>query len=170
MLCTESVLRETIILEVKNPMTNLLQDPHIVIYDNLFFGLSLGKSDIRMIMESKWIIEESVLVRQVYKDRLAQLRSILPYYSSNALKEISSKTQSFIENSGLFIQFINYSDLTNRELIGLGLRITSDSKIPLQVFGASSEDRVQKTMFLLSRGLLKSLFHWIEYKDIEITF
>ncbi|MHA1978265.1 MAG: hypothetical protein ACW98F_05355 [Candidatus Hodarchaeales archaeon] len=151
-------------------MTNLLQDPHIVIYDNLFFGLSLGKVDINMVMESEWIIEESVIVRQVYKDRLAQLESILPYYTTNALLlRTKNEIKSFIENSGLLVQFINYSDSTNRELIGLGLRIISESNISLQSFGASSEDRVQKIMFLLSRGLLKSLFHMIEYKNIEMT-
>ncbi len=150
-------------------MTTLLQDPHLVIYDNLFFGLSLGKYDIKLINESEWIIEEFVLVRQLYKDRLPQLELLLPYYTIKAYTMIStSENKKFLESSGLFIQFINYSDLTNRELIGLGLRITSNSKITLQTFGASSEDRIQKIMFLLSRGLLKSLFHRIEHEDIEI--
>ncbi|MHA1994476.1 MAG: hypothetical protein ACW97Z_08060 [Candidatus Hodarchaeales archaeon] len=150
-------------------MTNLLQDPHIVIYDNLFFGLSLGKFDIIMITETYWTIEEFVIVRQVYKEGAAQLEAILPYYSGKASNMISrSDLRSFIENSGLFIQFINYSDLANRQLIGLGVRIISENKITLQAFGASSEDRIQKVMFLLSRGLLKSRFHRIEFEDIEI--
>jgi hypothetical protein len=123
-----------------------------------------------MINEVYWIIEEFVLVRQIYKDGATHLDDILAYYLGKASRLISrSEHRKFLKNCGLIIQFINYSDLANRQLIGLGLRIISESKITLQAFDASSEGRIQKAMFLLSRGLLKSRFHRIEFENIEIV-
>ncbi len=149
-------------------MTTMLQDPHILIYDNLFFRLSLGKCDIRIFKESEWFTEEYVLVRPVYQNRLVLLKDILSSSSDRLKRSISKENGNFIEKSGQFIQFINYSDITNRELIGLGLRITSNSKISPQILETLMEDRIQKIMFLLSRGMLKSQYHRIDYLDIEI--
>jgi hypothetical protein len=150
-------------------MTNILQDPHLVIYDNLFFGLSLGKTDIYLLSESNWISEESVVLRQIYTDRLHELKRILPYHFKvqNGMSAVS-KNCHFIKHDGLFFQFIVYSDVTSRKLVGLSIKVTCKSKNVLEKFGKSSEDRLQKIMFLLSRGLLKSYFHRIEYLEVDL--
>ncbi len=150
-------------------MTDLLHDPHLVIYDNLFFGLSLGKTDIYLINESGWISEESVVVRPIFLDRLNELEKILPYHfkTQGGVSSIK-KNHLFIKNEGLFIQYIIYSNSTSQKLVGLGIRVTAKSRTILQTFGRSSEDRLQKIMFLLSRGLLKSNFHRIKYLEVEI--
>jgi len=150
-------------------MPNLIQDPLIVIYDNLFFGLSLGKFDLMLIREARWVIEEFILVRQVYKDGVDQLETVLPYISAKVSNMISNTNfKRFIENQGIFIQFLNYSGLIDQKLIGLGIRIISETKENLQALGVSPEDRIQKVMFLLSRGLLKSRLHRIEFENIML--
>ena len=61
-----------------------------------------------------------------------------------------------------------YSDLNSNEILGLGLRIRALDRLTLAFLGDSSENRIQKIMFLLSRGLIKSSFHQINQKAIVL--
>jgi len=149
-------------------MTNLLQDPSVVIYDKLFFGLSLGNYDLQISTESG-LIEEFLIVREKYYYQLLRLKSILPTHMKKAYYESAFEShKQFLQSNGIIIDFITYSNLKNNELIGLSLRVITNDKFTLTFLGTSSETRVQKIMFLLSRGLLKSSFHQINQKSIVI--
>jgi len=149
-------------------MTNILQDPSVVIYDKLFFGLSLGKYDLHISIESG-LLEEFLIVREKYNNKLGLIESILPNYMKKAYYEASYESQKqFLQSSGLIIDFITYSNPKNNEIIALGLRIITNDRFALTFLGTSSENRIQKIMFLLSRGLLTSSFHQINHQSIVI--
>jgi hypothetical protein len=145
-------------------LASISQDPLAVIYDNLFFGLLVGRYDIHLITQrSEQLIEDFVIVRQIYRDKTLKIKMALKNQNNNHLKEKYDRTPDLI------IHYITYSSTKNGDFIGLGVRIFPRDKTTLGVFGDSSEMRIQKTMFLLSRGLLGSLFHTIEQRDIELT-
>jgi len=149
-------------------MTNLLQDPSVVIYDKLFFGLTLGKYDLHIRTESG-LIEEFIIVREKYYSKLYLLERILPNHVNRAIHEASHESQNqFLKSNGLIIDFITYANSKNNEMIGLSLRVLTKDKITITFLGTSSENRIQKIMFLLSRGLLKSPFHWIKQRSVLI--
>ncbi|MHA1236790.1 MAG: hypothetical protein ACTSQ9_03905 [Candidatus Hodarchaeales archaeon] len=149
-------------------MTNLLQDPSVVIYDKLFFGLTLGKYDLHISTESG-LLEEFLIVREKHYCDLSLFERILPYHLQKAFHEVSYEPQKqFLQSNGLIIDFITYSSSKNNEMIGLSLRVITNDKFALTFLGASSEKRIQKIMFLLSRGLLKSSFHQINQKSIKL--
>ena len=64
-------------------MTNLLQDPSVVIYDKLFFGLTLGKYDLHISTESG-LLEEFLIVREKYYCNLQQFERILTNHMKKA--------------------------------------------------------------------------------------
>ncbi len=149
-------------------MTNLLQDPSVVIYDKLFFGLTLGNFDLHISTESG-LLEEFLIVREKYYSKLVLLESILPNHMKKAYNEASYESQKqFLQSNGLIIDFITYSDPKSNEIIGLSLRVITNDRFTLTFLGTSSENRIQKIMFLLSRGLLKSSFHQINQKSIKL--
>ena len=149
-------------------MTNLLQDPSIVIYDRLFFGLTCGKFDLHFSTESG-LLEEFIIIREKFCSNLALLENFLPNQIGKAYYKASYESQKqFLQQNGLIIDFIIYSSLKSNEIIGLSLRILANDKFALAFLGTSSESRIQKIMFLLSRGLLKSSFHQINQKSILI--
>jgi len=86
-----------------------------------------------------------------------------------AFRGASYESQNqFLKTNGIIIDFITYANPRNKEIIGLSLRVIANDKITITFLGTSSENRIQKIMFLLSRGLLKSPFHWIKQKSILI--
>ena len=149
-------------------MTNLLQDPSVLIYDSLFFGLTLGNYNLHVSTESG-LLEEFLIIREEYFNQLGLLENILPKLMKNPDHAVTCESQKqFYTSSGLIIDFIIYSDLRNNEIIGLGLRIRASDRLALAFLGVSWENRIQKIMFLLSRGLLKSSFHQISQKAIVL--
>ena len=149
-------------------MTNLLQDPSVVIYDKLFFGLTLGNYDLHISTELG-LLEEFLIVREKYYSNLQLFERILPNYMKKAFQDVSYEPQKqFLQSNGLIIDFITYSNSKNNEIIGLSLRVITNDKFVLTFLGTSSENRIQKIMFLLSRGLLRSSFHQINQKSIVL--
>ena len=149
-------------------MNNLLQNPSVVIYDKLFFGLTLGNYDLHITTES-CLLEEFLIIREKYYCKLGLLKRILPNHMKKAFSRVSYEYQDhFLQSNGLLIDFIRYTDPKNNEIIGLSLRVIANNELTLTFLGPSSENRIQKIMFLLSRGLLKSPFHLIKQKSILI--
>ncbi len=149
-------------------MTNLLQDPSVLIYDNLFFGLTLGKYHLHVSTESG-SMEEFLIIREAYYCKLELLEKIIPNLMKKAGNIATFSSQKpFFQSNRIIIDFIIYSNLNDRELLGLGLRVKAYDRMTLTFLGTSSENRLQKIMFLLSRGLLKSSFHQINQKCIVI--
>jgi hypothetical protein len=149
-------------------LTNLLQDRLVVIYDKLFFGLTLGNYDLHISTELG-LLEEFLIVREKYYRKLETLERILRKNLEKANSEAFFNSQKqLLDSNGLIIDFITYSDPKNSEIIGLSLRIITKDKFTLSFLGTSSENRIQKIMFLLSRGMLKSSFHLINQKSILI--
>jgi len=145
-------------------LANILQDPLAVLYDNLFFGLLVGRYDIHFLNQSsEQLIEDFIIVRQVYRDKTIKIKMALKNLNNQSLKNKKDN------NPDLIIHYITYSSIKNGDLIGLGVRIYPRDKTTLGVFGNSVEVRIQKVMFLLSRGLFRSLYHTIEQHDIELA-
>ena len=149
-------------------MTNLLQDPSVLIFDKLFFGLTMGNYDLHVSTESG-LLEEFLIIREEYYGKLGFLEKIVKDFlkKSNLIITNDYQTQKFNLNR-LKIDFIIYSSLKRKEILGLSLRIRTNDRLALSLLGASSEKRIQKMMFLLSRGLLRSSFHQINQKTIVI--
>ena len=157
------IVRDNFIEGVQN-LANISQDPLAVIYDNLFFGLLVGRYDIHLLTQSsEQLVEDFVIVRQIYRDKGPKIKMVLKNQNNKHLKNI------FCNNPDLIIHYITYSSIKDGDLIGLGVRIFPRDKITLGVFGNSSEMRIQKIMFLLSRGILGSLYHTIEHRDVVLT-
>lgn len=149
-------------------MTNLLQDPLVLIYDKLFFGLTLGNYDLHVSTESG-LLEEFLIIREEYYYKLGLLEKLLPNLVKNSDHDATFDSQKqFYQSNRLIIDFIIYSTLKSKEIFGLGLRVRTIDRLTLTFLGASSENRIQKIMFLLSRGLLKSSFNQINQKNIVI--
>ena len=149
-------------------MTNLLQDHLVVIYDNLFFGLTLGNYDLHLTTESG-LLEEYLIVRDKYSYKLQAIERILRTNLEKAnSKSILDTKKQLLNFNGLIIDFITYSNPKNKEIIGLSLRVITNDRFNLTFLGNYSENRIQKIMFLLSRGLIKSSFHIINQKSFFI--
>jgi hypothetical protein len=125
--------------------------------------LLVGRYDIHLLNQrSEQLIEEFVIVRQIYRDKKLKIKMELNNQNNNYLKEKDDRTPDLV------IRYITYSSKKNGDFIGLGVRIFPRDKTTLEVFGNSYEMRIQKILFLLSRGLLESLFHTIEQRNIEL--
>ncbi len=149
-------------------MTNLLQDPSVLIYDKLFFGLTLGNYNLHVSTESG-LLEEFLIIRENYYSKLKLLEKILLDLLKKSDYAATYESQKqFFQSNRLIIDFIIYSNLKNNDLLGLGLRVRVYDRLTLAFLGSSSENRIQKIMFLLSRGLLISSFHQINQKAIVI--
>ena len=91
-------------------MTNLLQDPSVLIYDKLFFGLTLGKYDLHVSTESG-SMEEFLIIRGAYYCKLELLEKIIPNLMKKAGNISTSSSQKpFFQSNRLIIDFIIYSN------------------------------------------------------------
>ena len=149
-------------------MTNILQDPLVLIYDKLFFELSLGNFNLRVTAKSG-LLEEYFIIREEYYSKLGLLEKILPFHTEKSYyASVCNSEEHAFKCSRLLIDLIIYTNVRNNELFCLGLRVHSFCKLTLSLLGASSKCHIQKIMFLISRGLLKSPYHQINQKTIRI--
>jgi len=145
-------------------MQNLIQNPENLIFENLFFFLSLGKFDTIISKEyPNYLYEEFLIVSEPWKDHLSYFEEIIPILLDKEQEKSFQKEESFTE-----INFVIYTAPMTGHLIGLGIRffMTTNNHSPL--LEVNQEHKLQKMMYLLSRGILNSNFHQISQIEIHI--
>ncbi|MFW9903657.1 MAG: hypothetical protein ACFFFH_04950 [Candidatus Thorarchaeota archaeon] len=144
-------------------LSSFVQDPESLLYENLFFFLSCGTYDKVLNADfMNYHYEEFFIVNEKWKDRVQYLEGIIPIQTQRFIRQEENRDFSF-STAEFQIFFIIYT-VTGR-LIGLGIRIITADVNKLDALAISPEDRLRKTMYLLSRGLLQSFHHQI--KQIE---
>lgn len=151
-------------------MASIIQDPGLIVYDRLFFELSGGNYDVYISQDSPIFIEEYFIIRPIFKDLfVANPDNLCDFKHKNRSTTLNSKNKMKNWGERLSIHFIIYSESKKRELVGLGIKIATKSKINLESFSITPKGRVQKIMFLITRALLESTFHKIKYQNIVIN-
>lgn len=142
----------------------ILSDPDWVTYENLFFFLSIGKFDSTFVTRnSDSLIEEFLILGEPWKDQIEYLKSVIEILTEENIRNTHSKKNVYLDQSVDFrILIIVYTTPNTGRLIGIGIRIATDNSSISSTFATSSEDRLQKAMYLISRGILKSSHHKIE--------
>lgn len=151
-------------------LSNFVQDPESILFENLFFWLSLGKYDTTTYADFRnYHYEEFIIVSDQWKDRIQYLENVIPIQTQRFIREQESQ----VGRKAFFpvdfrIFFVIYTTPAIGRLLGLGIRIiTPDAKISTAL-AFNPEDRLQKSMYLLSRGLLRSFHHRIEQIECPI--
>jgi hypothetical protein len=140
-------------------LSNFVQDPESLLYENLFFFLTCGTFD-RVLSANfmNYHYEEFFIVSEPWKDRIQYLEGIIPIQTQRFIRqELGRKKTSFTAEFEIF--FIIYT--VAGRLLGLGIRIITPDASRSTALALTPEDRLRKTMFLLSRGLLQSFHHRI---------
>ena len=101
-------------------MTNLLQDPLVLIYDKLFFGLTLGNFDLHVSTDSG-LLEEFLIIREEYFSKLGLLEKIREICDHPSILQIVDEVQSSFERTEKFYTFEHYSLTPNIEIMAKGL-------------------------------------------------
>ena len=142
----------------------ILSDPEWVIFENLFFFLSLGKYDTTLVTtNSESLIEEFLILDEPWKDQIEYLKTVIEILTQETIRNTHSKQNLYLDKSVDFrIFIIIYTTPNTGRMIGIGIRIVTVNSSISSTFATSSEDRLQKAMYLISRGLLKSRYHKIE--------
>ena len=142
----------------------ILSDPEWVIFENLFFFLSLGKYDTTLVTtNSESLIEEFLILDEPWKDQIEYLKAVIEILTQETIRNTHSKQNLYLDKSVDFrILIIIYTTPNTGRMIGIGIRIVTVNSSISSTFATSSEDRLQKAMYLISRGLLKSRYHKIE--------
>ena len=106
-------------------LSNFVQDPESILYENLYFWLTLGKYDTVHCSEYKnYKYEEFIIVDELWKDRIEYLENVISIQIQRFLRDqesYSSKTTFFSVDFRIF--FIIYSTPATGRLLGLGIRI-----------------------------------------------
>ncbi|MFX1517231.1 MAG: hypothetical protein ACFFC6_13085 [Promethearchaeota archaeon] len=137
---------------------SFVQDPESLLYENLFFFLSCGTCDKVLNTDfMNYHCEEFFIVSELWKDRIKYLSEIISIQTQRFIRQELKITADFQ------IFFVIYTVTGN--LLGLGIRIVTIDADTSDALAISPEDRLRKTMYLLSRGLLHSFYHRI--KQIE---
>ncbi|MFX0084096.1 MAG: hypothetical protein ACFFAU_00345 [Candidatus Hodarchaeota archaeon] len=144
-------------------MHEILQDPDWISYENLFFFLSLGKYDTTfLVSESNFHIEEFLILGEPWKDQIEYLENVIGILTQQFIRESEFNYLIKINSSIEFKIFvILYKTPNTGRLIGIGIRIVTNNSNISSMFAPCSEERLQKAMYLVSRGLLKSPYHMI---------
>ena len=142
----------------------ILQDPDWASYENLFFFLSLGKYDTKIqTNQSNCHIEEFLILGELWKDHIEYLKKMVDILT---LQFIGDRLSSFPMKIDPPVEYrifvILYTTPNTGRLIGIGIRIITTSSNVSSLFAPCSEERLQKAMYLISRGLLNSYHHQIE--------
>ena len=142
----------------------ILQNPDWVSYENLFFFLSLGKYDTTMTTsELNFYIEEFLILGEPWKDQIEYLENIIGILTRKFIQRPNFNQLMILDPSIEFKIFvIIYLTPNTGRLIGIGIRIITINSDVSSIFAPCCEDRLQKAMYLISRGLLKSSHHKIE--------
>ncbi|MFX1507024.1 MAG: hypothetical protein ACFFDC_13095 [Promethearchaeota archaeon] len=145
-------------------LSSFVQDPESLLYENLFFFLSCGTYDRILNADfMNYYYEEFFIVKtEDWKDRIQYLEKIIPIQTQRFIREEVIRNSSH-STAEFQIFFVIYTVLGR--LIGLGIRIITADNEKLESLAMSPEDRLRKSMYLLSRGLLQSFHHRI--KQIE---
>ena len=98
-----------------------------------------------------------------WKDRIEYLESIIPIQTQRFIRQELSRNSSPAEFQIFFVIYTR-----GGRLLGLGIRLITPNLNRLTTFAATPEDRLRKTMFLLSRGLLQSFHHRITQIECPI--
>lgn len=145
-------------------LTNFIQDPESILYENLYFWLTLGKYDTILCSEYKnYQYEEFVIVDEPWKDRIEYLENVISIQTQRFLRDqesYSSRTAFFSVDFRIF--FVIYTTPAIGRLLGLVIRVITPEAYTSTSLAMTPEDRLQKIMYLLSRGLLRSFHHRIE--------
>ncbi len=141
----------------------ILSDPDWIQYENLFFFLSLGKFDSTFVTKtSESLIEEFLILGEPWKDQIEYLKTVIEILTQENIRTTHSKQNLYLDQSVDFrILIIIYTTPNTGRLIGIGIRIVTVNSSISSTFASSSEDRLQKAMYLISRGLLQSRYHKI---------
>ncbi len=142
----------------------ILQDPDWASYENLFFFLSLGKYDTKIqTNQSNCQIEEFLILGEPWKNHIEYLKKVIDIFTLQFIGERLSNFPLDIDPSVEYRIFvILYTTPNTGRLIGIGIRIITTSLSVSSMFAPCSEERLQKAMYLISRGLLNSSHHQIE--------
>lgn len=153
------LMRDVVIM-----LLNFVQDPESILYENLYFWLTLGKYNTVLCSEYKnYQYEEFVIVDELWKDRIEYLENVISIQIQRFLQDQEShisRTAFFSVDFRIF--FVIYTTPTIGQLLGLGIRIITPEANTSTSLAITPEVRLQKTMYLLSRGLLRSIHHQIE--------
>jgi hypothetical protein len=141
----------------------ILSDPDWVTYENLFFFLSLGKFDTTFVTKnSDSLIEEFLILGEPWKDQIEYLKTVIEILTQENIRTTHYKQELHLDQSIDFrILIIIYTTPNTGRMIGIGIRIVTVNSSISSTFATTSEDRLQKAMYLISRGLLKSRYHKI---------
>jgi hypothetical protein len=139
-------------------LSNFVQDPESLLYENLFFFLTCGTYD-RVISANfmNYHYEEFFIVSEQWKERIHYLEEVIPIQTQLFIREELGRKSFITVEFQLF--FVIYT--VEGRLLGLGLRIVTPDSERSTALALTPEDRLRKTMFLLSRGLLQSFHHRI---------
>lgn len=139
-------------------LSNFVQDPESLLYENLFFFLTCGTYD-RVITADfmNYHYEEFFIVSEQWKERIHYLEGIIPIQTQRFIREELGRKSFITAEFQLF--FVVYT--VEGRLLGLGIRIITPDAERATALALTPEDRLRKTMFLLSRGLLQSFHHRI---------
>jgi hypothetical protein len=152
------------VIDISFKLASFLQDPLGIVYENLFFFLSLGKYDTVILNDYEtYHHEEFVIVREEWKDYIEYVENVIPVLNKRFIqvyKYQNSKITTFPRIFRIF--FVIYTAQSTGQLLGLGLRIFTPDIYVSTAFASSPNDRLQKAMYLLSRGILISPHHQIE--------
>lgn len=146
-------------------LSNFVQDPESLLYENLFFFLTCGTYDRVLSADfMNYHYEEFFIVSEQWKERIQYLEGIIPIQTQRFIRQLPSRNIFFTAEFQIF--FVIYT-IAGR-LLGLGIRIITPDVDRASAFALTPEDRLRKTMFLLSRGLLQSFHHQIRQIESPI--
>lgn len=139
-------------------------------YENLFFFLSLGKCDTIITNDHEtYSFEEFIIVVEEWKDHIDYLENVVLISNRRFIHKCLSQNIKIAASPKIFrIFYVIYTNLSTGQLLGLGLRIISPDSFGLTAFASTPNDRLQKAMYLLSRGILSSPHHQIYQIESQI--
>ncbi|MHA1214383.1 MAG: hypothetical protein ACTSR2_09745 [Candidatus Hodarchaeales archaeon] len=139
---------------------DFIQDPDNLEFENLFFFLSMGKFDSHLEYVTQNIpFEEFLIVREIYKPNLTYIETVI---SMLIEQELENKEMKYFESNHTKIQFVIYFTPVTNHFLGLGVRFLNSSHDYFGRTNVSIEHKLERAMYLLSRGLLNSRYHSIE--------
>lgn len=145
-------------------LSNFIRDPEAILFESMFFWLSLGKYDTVLSADfANYQYEEFIIISEDWKDQIHYVENIIPILVQRFIRE-----KETLFTLDLCITFVIYTTPITARLIGLGIRIFTPTSHFSAEFAMTPEDKLQKIMYLLSRGLLKSVHHRIDQIECSL--
>ena len=100
-------------------LSNFVQDPESLLYENLFFFLTCGTYD-RVLSDDfmNYYYEEFFIVSEQWKDQIQYLEGIIPIQTQRFIRQELSRNSFFTAEFQIF--FVIYTEAGRR--LGLGIR------------------------------------------------